>query len=109
MAKPKSSRDSYGTFLRTLKELEQQGVTGQQSTQATSGSIERSRRMLVYLADHNGPQPVADLLGVSGLAFSDFYATITALQDMGLITMNGEPGREQAELTGFGQSVARME
>jgi hypothetical protein len=101
--------DSYLTFLKTIKELEQQDSASQQQAQQPTATIERSRRMLTYLADHDGPQPVTDLLGISGLTLGDFYTAMTTLQDVGLITMNGEPGQEQAELTTAGRYVAQME
>lgn len=116
MAKPKSKGDTFGTFLRTIQEIENHEDAARQNTNPTPqsaqpapGSLERSRKVLLYLAEHDGPQPVTDLLPVSGLTFSDFYSAITTLREVGLIAMSGDPGHEHAELTTAGKYVALME
>jgi len=117
LAKPKSKGDTFGTFLRTIQEIEshedaarQNAIPEPQSAaQPAPASLDRSRKVLLYLAEHDGPQPVTDLLPVSGLTFSDFYSAITTLREVGLIAMSGDAGHEHAELTTAGKYVALME
>jgi hypothetical protein len=95
-----------------MQEIENPEGAAQQGTAqgvAPAGSsIDRSRPMLTYLAEHEGPQPVADLLQVSGLTLTEFYGAITTLQEVGLIELSGDAGQEQAALTIAGRYVTQM-
>lgn len=92
----KPNSDSFGTFLDALQ---------RSSPPPTPSGA--SLRVLRTLAGA-GPRTVPELAAASGIGFTDLAATLTTLQEAGLVTMQGQPGREQVEITPHGSEIAAL-
>jgi predicted transcriptional regulator len=92
-----SNADLFGTFLESVRRQEV-------AQQRQSGHLDGDR--LLAALHGSGPQPVSDLFVASGLSFSDFTVAIQAMEANGLVTMQGEPGKERVALTERGEYIA---
>ncbi|HEY7059919.1 MAG TPA: helix-turn-helix domain-containing protein [Chloroflexota bacterium] len=92
----KPNADSFGTFLDTLQRSS--------PPPTPSGASLRVLRTLAGV----GPRTVPDLAAASGIGFTDLAATLTTLQEAGLVTMQGQPGHEQVEITAHGSEIAAL-
>jgi hypothetical protein len=52
------------------------------------------------------PRPLVELLGESGLGFTEFTSALNALRQRDLAVVHGAPGHELVELTSAGQRFA---
>lgn len=68
-------------------------------------AIEPSARRVVQVLE-GGPRPVTELASEAGLSTPDFMQALQRLLDDGAIRLKGAPGREDAELTDIGRSLA---
>ena len=102
MAKSSDSTGNVNSFGTFLESLNSQAPPGQQAP--PSGA---PLKLLTALAS-SGPRTVPDLMSASGLAFSEFTDALTTMKTIGLVSLDGPPGQEQAALTASGEQMARL-
>jgi hypothetical protein len=65
--------------------------------------------VLAALADaQQGVMALGDLQQASGMSFLDFSQALQRLADSGYLTVSGQPGKENAQLTTLGADVAAL-
>ena len=90
--------DSFTAYLEAKQRL-------QSSAPTAAGATPLS---LLFKLAEAGQMPLADLQAASGMAFGEFAAAVKDLGNSGYLTVSGEPGHENAELTPLGENVARL-
>ena len=96
MADKKTSANSFGSFLESVKQAPAEG--------AQSHSI--AKEVLVYLSKKAAPVPVVELMSEMHTSVSSTATVLDSLSATGLIRINRVSNQEVIELTDIGRMAA---
>jgi predicted transcriptional regulator len=97
-----AGRDYVGTFLDTVQSEAPASVA---TPEAAADDKVRPLRILAVLRDH-GSQTIPTIQAAAGIEFEAFAEAVATFRQAGLVTIQGEPGRERLELTATGAQIA---
>ena len=98
-------RDSFGTFFEELRKLEAE-PEARRGVPLPSRGVDLAGSLVSKLPPPGQPRPLVELLGESGLGFTEFTRALDALRQRDLAVVHGAPGHELVELTSAGQRFA---
>lgn len=88
---------SFAPFLEELERL-----------RATRQETKTDPLKLLALLKEAGPVSMVDLMAKSGLPFNEFADTITTMEQSGLVSVTGLPGKETIQLTQSGTQLSHL-
>ena len=97
-----AGRDYVGSFLDTVKS---EAPAPAPASEGAGDDKVRPLRILAVLRDH-GPQTIGTVQAAAGIEFEAFAEAVATFRQAGLVTIQGEPGRERLELTATGAQIA---
>ena len=97
MASQKFNPDSFGTFLEGMNKYESNSM-------ASKGSD--GQEILLARLSTVSQMTVPELIKDSGLRVSEFKDSLNSLEELGLVKLDGEKGRNVVQLTDNGRKVA---
>jgi len=105
--------DAFGTFFEVLRKLEAEPAAGAATatpagTPMPSPTDDLAVHLMSKLPPDGSPRPLVDLLGGSGLGFTELTHALEALRRRDLAVVHGAPGHEWVELTSAGRRVAEL-
>jgi hypothetical protein len=98
-------RDSFGTFFEELRKLEAE-PEARRGVSVPTRSAGFAESLVEKLPPPGRPRPLVELLGESGLGFTEFTSALNALRQRDLAVVHGAPGHELVELSSAGQRLA---
>lgn len=87
---------SFGPYLETV-----------QAQEEASSPSDLEERILTILA-HDGPTSIADLVRAIGARLTQVLEALRSLREFGLISVVGEPGDAQIQVTASGTRTAQV-
>jgi hypothetical protein len=131
---PSKRADYYGTFLEAVKQappdVQQRGPVeaqpqqpigvppgGEQAAVNPAAPPEAGEGANVEAVDpisllkilrDSGAQPMTQLQATTNLSFSRFSQVFAKLEEAGLVTISGNPGSENVELSAAGKTLADL-
>jgi hypothetical protein len=97
-----ASANTFGTFLDTIKKLEESRPAGGSSSFPESEVLQIAKT----LAGTGGEAPMPVAMGQSGLSQTAFFRAVLAGRDKGIFTIDETPDQAALKLTKLGYGFA---